>query len=196
MDQQNDFNFIMNSNQTGASGPAILKDPKKRTIISVLFVSFILLLVAIGFAVFSSLTSKSSSGLVDVAAYQTELLRISTLGLKESTQPSVRAKAITLQSFMQSDLSNTTAYIVSNGGKFEKEQTTLKLNPAVDKDLDSAALRNVYDEVLLEIFDSTSSAYKASLQQALNSASGIREKAVLEAAATNIITFEGPIDQN
>jgi hypothetical protein len=187
---QNDFNFIMDSNQ-GGSGPAALQDPKKRIIISVLFVSVVLLLVVIAFAVFSSLTKKDSSSLVEVAAYQTELVRISTLGLKESTDQNVRTKATTLQAFMQSDLTNTTSYLSSTGVKFEKEQSSLKYDSKVDKDLESAALRNNYDKVLLEIFDSTTEAYKASLQKALNSTTIDKEKAVLEAAAKNIIEYEG-----
>jgi hypothetical protein len=187
---QNDFNFIMDPNQ-GGSGPAVLQDPKKRIIISVLFVSVVLLLVVVAFAVFSSLTKKDNSSLVEVAAYQTEIVRISTLGLKESTDQSVRTTATTLQAFMQSDLSSTTSYIASTGAKFEKEQTALKYDPKVDKDLESAALRNNYDEVLLEIFDTTTSAYKASLQKAISLATNDKEKAVLESAAKNIIEYEG-----
>jgi hypothetical protein len=145
----------------------------------------------IAFAVFSSLTKKDSSSLVEVAAYQTELVRISTLGLKESTDQNVRTKATTLQAFMQSDLTNTTSYLSSTGVKFEKEQSSLKYDSKVDKDLESAALRNNYDKVLLEIFDSTTEAYKASLQKALNSTTIDKEKAVLEAAAKNIIEYEG-----
>ena len=51
---------------------------------------------------------------------------------------------------MQSDLTSTTSYLASTGTKFEKEQTTLNYDPKVDKDLESAALRNAYDETLLE----------------------------------------------
>ena len=90
---QNDFNFIMNSNQ-GGSGPAVLQDPKKRIIISVLFVSVVLLLVVVAFAVFTSLTKKDNSPIIDVAAYQTELVRISALGLKECYRSKRQNKSV------------------------------------------------------------------------------------------------------
>lgn len=188
---QNEYNFIMQSPQN-TSGPAFLQNPKQRNIIAVLFVVGILFIAVIVIAIFASLGSKNTSGIVNVAAYQTELVRISALGLKEARDPSTRAQAATLQSFTQSDLSQTTSYLGSVGKKFEKEDASLKLNTTVDKELESAALRNSFDEALLKAFDQTSAEYKLSLQKAINSASSDDEKAVLETAANNIITFEGP----
>jgi hypothetical protein len=188
---QDQYQFIINPSHGSPSGPAFLQDPKKRNIVAILFVSFILLVVFIAVAVFSSLSNRNNSAIIDVAAYQTELLRISTLGLKEARDPSVRAQVATMQSFSQSDLVQTTSYLSSVGTKFEKELTSLKLDSSVDKDLEAATLRNAYDQEIIEALATTSSAYKLSLQKALNDSSSDEETALLQKAATNIITYEG-----
>jgi hypothetical protein len=190
MDNQNQYQFIIDPSQGTSSGPTFLQDPKKRNIVAVLFVTVILLLVFVAIAIFSSLSSKNTSAIIDVAAYQTELVRISTLGLKEARDPSVRAQIATMQSFTQSDLIQTTSYLSSVGTKFEKELTTLKLDTAIDKNLESAALRNTYDQEIIEALATTSTAYKISLQKALNDASSDEEKTILEKAASNILTYE------
>jgi Ni,Fe-hydrogenase I small subunit len=79
----------------------------------------------------------------------------------------------------------------SNGKKLEKTELSAKTDTEVDKDLESAALRNTFDETLLGFFEKTSLEYKQSLQKALNSATSEKEKAILETAAKNILTFEG-----
>jgi hypothetical protein len=188
--QNSEYQFIMDSTTGNAGGPAFLQDPKKRNIIAVLFVTVALLVVFIIIAIFMSFSGRSSSAIVDVAAYQTELLRISNLGLASATDPSVRAKAATMQAFIQSDLSNTTAYLASNGKSIEKTETALKLDTTIDKNLESAALRNRFEEELLKSLEATSKNYKSSLQVALNGSSNDEETAVLQSAAKNIITFE------
>jgi hypothetical protein len=188
---QNQYNFIMDS-QGASSGPALLQDPKKRNIIAVLFVVIILFFVVIAVAIFASLGKGNTSTMVDVVAYQAELLRISDLGLKGATDPTVRAKASTLQSFIQSDLAKSSSYLASTGKELEKTDYTIHLDTSVDKSLENAALRNAFEEELLKIFDATTSAYKISLQKALDSASSEKEREVIKSAGTNILTFEGP----
>jgi hypothetical protein len=189
---QNQYNFIIDPSQGNTTGPAFLQDPKKRNIVAILFVGGVLLLLLIGFAIFSSLSSRNTSATLDVAAYQSELVRISTLGLEQAKDPFVRSKVSTMQSFAQSDLNKTTGYLTSAGGKFEEKEAALRLDPAVDENLAAAALRNSYDTELLKALETTSALYKASLQQALNGTSAEDELAILQIAAKNILTYEGP----
>lgn len=188
---QSQYNFIMESPSGSNGGPAFLQDPKKRNFIAVAFVAVIILLVIIVVAIFASLGKKDNAPMVDVVAYQTELLRISELGLEGSKDLSTRSYASTLQSFIQSDLSQTTGYLAGNGKKLEDTELSAKTDSEVDKELESATLRNTFDEVLLGFFEKTSLEYKQSLQKALNSTSSDKEKAILENAAKNILTFEG-----
>lgn len=92
---------------------------------------------------------------------------------------------------MQSDLSQTTSYLASNGKNLEKTDLALHQDLTVDKDLETATLRNAYEEALLNAFESTSAKYKISLQKALANTSSESEKAILQTAAKNILTFEG-----
>jgi Skp family chaperone for outer membrane proteins len=188
---QNQYEFIMDPSQVKGSGPAFLQDPKKRNIIAGLFVGTVLLLIVIIFAIVSSLSSSGTSAIVDVASYQTELARISTLGLTDAKEPSARAKAATMQAFVQSDLAQTTSYLASKGKKLGPAETALRLNSQVNKDLESAKLRNNFEQELLDALETTSQGYKSSLQAAINSASSEKEKEILQSAASNILVFEG-----
>jgi hypothetical protein len=188
---QNQYEFIMDSSQGKSSGPAFLQDPKKRNIFAGLFVGVILLFAMLIFAIVSSIGNGSTSAMIDVAAYQTELVRISTLGLVDAKEPTIRAKAATMQMFMQSDLTNTTTYLSGNGKKLEPKDTAIRLSTEVNKAFESAKLRNTFDQELLDAFEATSKDYKLSLQQAIDSASSDAERALLKTAAENIILFEG-----
>ena len=187
---QNQYSFITDSANGSTGGPAFLQDPKKRTFIAIAFVAVIIFTAVILVSIFLSLGKKSSAPLVEVAGYQTELLRISTIGLESSKDLSTRSYASTLQSFIQSDLIKTTGYLGSTGKKLGEAEISSQLDSAVDKDLESANLRNIFNETLLGFFEKKSALYKQSLQKALNSASTKEEKALLEAAAKNILTFE------
>ena len=190
--QQNDFNFIMDPNQAKSSGPAFLQDPKKRNLFAGLFVGGVLFLVIIVIAIFSSLTSKNTSSLVEVAVLQNEIVRISELGLTDATDPAVRVRVSTINAFMQTDFSETSNYLAVNGRVLEPEALALTQDLAVDESLENAALRNNYDEVLLDEIDKKTLSYKAALQKAINEASGENEKALLNTAATNILIYEEP----
>lgn len=193
---QNQYQFIMDPNQGNSGGPAFLQDPSKRNIIAIAFVGGVLLLALIGFMLFSALTSKNNAAAVDVAGYQSELVRISTLGIEQAKDPSVRAEVATILSFAQSDLNKTLGYLESNGKKFEEKDAAFYIDPEVDANLEAAALRNTYDEELLSALNATSALYKASLQQALNSVSTEEDLALFQTAAANILTFEGPQEKS
>jgi hypothetical protein len=192
MQPQNDFNFIMDPNKSTSSGPAFLQDPKKRNIFAGLFVGGVLLLVILIIAVFSSLTSKNTSAVVDVAVLQNEIVRISELGLADASDPSVRVRVSTINAFMQTDYAQTTSFLARNGRVLDPEALALTKDTAVDESLETAALRNNFDETLLEELDKKTLAYKVALQKAINEASSEAEKAILNTAATNIVTYEEP----
>jgi hypothetical protein len=188
--QQNDFNFILDSSQNQTGGPAFLQDPKKRNIIAVLFVGGVLLLVMLIIIIISSLTSKNTASLVDVAVLQNEIVRITKLGLADASDPAVRVKVSTIGAFMQSDFTKTSSFLASNGRELDPEALALTQDTAVDESLESAALRNNFDETLLDEIDKKSASYKVALQKAINEASSESEKNLLNTAASNIIIYE------
>lgn len=190
---QDPYDFIMDSSQKKPSGPAVLQDSKKRIIVAVLFVVAVLLIIVIAFFVITSLGKKNNSAITDVMAYQTELSRISALGLKGVTDASVRVRTSTLNSFMQSDVTQTTKYLKSEGAEITKIESASKLDPTVEKNLESATLRNAFDEELQSIIDKTTVNYKLALKKAINSVTSEKEKAILDIAVSNILIYENPL---
>lgn len=189
--QSNQYDFIMNPNQQRGGGPAFLQNPKNKIIVSVLFVSTILIVVIILFNVFTSLGKQSNDDMVSVVAWQTEIIRISQLGLKEARDPNTRTQLSTLNSFLQSDASATQSYLSSSGVKLKPEQLASQQDSTVTADLESATQLNKYDETLIAIIEEKTASYKASLRSALNATSTTNRKTVLDTAATNILTYEG-----
>ncbi len=192
MDDKNQFDFILDPAKTKPAGPAFLGDPKKQMMVAAMFVVGVLLLVVIAFAIFSSLGKKNSSAAVEVIAYQTEIARIAELGLSGSVDPAVLSQISTMSMFIQSDLAQTTAYVTSTGKELTELETTSKLDVTVEESLTSASLKNTYDEELLSILDNTTAEYKLALQRALDSASSEEDKAIFQAAAVSILTYEAP----
>ena len=191
-DNNNQFDFILDPTQKKTAGPSFLQDPKKRIVVSVLFVLSFLILIIIGFSVFSSLSKKNNSALVDVYAYQTEIARITKLGLVSVVEPSLKIKTSTLNTFIASDLANSTSFLAKSGKKVTKLETDSRLDPKLEKNFEAAKTRNTFDDELMSAIESTSTSYKLVLKKALDSASSQTEKEFLQTAADNILTFEKP----
>lgn len=192
MDDKNQYDFILDPAKSKPAGPAFLGNPKKQMMAVVLFVVGVLLLVVIAFAVISSLGKKNTSAIVEVVAYQTEIARITELGLTGSVDPAVLSQISTMSIFIQSDLAQTSTYVASTGKEMTELETASKLDATVEESLASASLKNTYDEELLSIIEKTSAEYKLVLQKALDSASSENEKDIIQAAAVNILTYEAP----
>lgn len=192
MDDKNQFDFILDPAKTKPAGPAFIGDPKKQMMAIVMFIVGVLLLVVIAFAIFSSLGKKNTSSAVEIVAYQTEIARITELGLSGSVDPAVLSQISTMSMFIKSDLTQTTAYVTSSGKELTELETTSKLDATVEETLASASLKNTYDEELLGILDNITAEYKIALQRALDGASSEEDKAIFQAAAVNILTYEAP----
>ncbi|MFT4532198.1 MAG: hypothetical protein ACI9T8_000209 [Candidatus Saccharimonadales bacterium] len=188
---QNPYNFILDpATQKRKPGLSMLQNPKQKNIFAVIFVIIIIMVVVIAVSIFQSLGKQDNGALVSVNAYQTEIIRISELGLKSATDPNTRATVSTLQSFITSDQVDTKSYLTKNGVTITPQQEILKKDSTLDTDLDTASQRNRYDEVLISILQDLQSAYKASLQSAIGETTTPNRKILLNNAAANILTFE------
>ncbi len=170
------------------SGPAFLRDPKKRIFFAVAFVVMILVIVFILASILLSLGGKGSVGLKNVVAYQTEILRVTEIGLKDSKDVSVKAKIGTIQSFTASDL-NQTKSIVS--GEISKEELAKFKNSDTDKALASALASNSFDSEIIDQLDSLFVAYQSELKKVYESTSSEEDKVILNTANENIVIYEG-----
>jgi hypothetical protein len=186
----NQFDFILDPTQKKAGGPSILMDPKKKILVSVMFVLTVIILLIIGFSVFTSLSKKNNSALVDVYAYQTEIARVTGLGIAGAVDPAVKIQTSTINSFISSDLKNTTDFLAKSGKKTTKLEAASKLDSKLETNLKAATTRNSFDQEFKSALEKTSASYKIALKKALDNAGSQSEKKMLQAAADNIITFE------
>lgn len=170
------------------SGPAFLRDPKKRILFAGGFVVIVLLVVMVIAGALLSLSGKGSAGLKDIVAYQTEILRISEIGLKDSKDLSVKAKIGTVQSFTASDLNKTRALV---SGEITKEEIAKFQDSKTDKALESALSSNSFDSEIIEQIDKLFTSYKVELKKVYDSATDEEEKTILNTANENIIIYEG-----
>ena len=132
-----------------------------------------------------SLGRGNTSSLVDVAAYQTELIRISSTGVDEATESSTKNQASTLLAYTSTDLSQLTSQI----GSLNENQAVLRFTPTFDQELELAAQRNEYDKTLLEILDQINTAYLASLELAISETTSERTLIALQQALVNTESY-------
>lgn len=187
---QNQYDFILDPNQQKKSGPVFLQKPKQRIIIMVLFVATVLTLAIVIVSVFLSLGSQKNDDLIEVVAYQTEINRLSAEGLKEINDISLKSKVATLQSFISSDLQQSSAYLASSGTKPSSLQLSSKQSAQTTQSLLDAKVRNTYDDEFSKTITRLTTSYKESLQRALQNTTTANRQTILERAAVNILTFE------
>ncbi len=187
--EQNPYSFI--TNPSSQQGPKLQfsQNPKQRIIISVVFVSVIIIAIVV-FSIFSSIGGQKNDDLGVLSAYQTEMLRVSNLGIKDAKDPSTKSQIATLQAFITSDNNDIATYSKKIGFKISKTQNASQLNPSTDKTLQAAAQTNNYDKTLLDSINKLSSSYKSQLQKSLNDTTAINKTALLKTAAANILTYE------
>lgn len=190
---QNPYEFIMDPSQQKKSfGPNLLKNPNQKTIVTIIFVVVVIVFIFAGISLISSLNKQDNSKLASVAAYQTEIIRVADLGLIESTDPNTRAKVATLRAFLTTDLGGVNSYVEKAGIEFTTIQFATSDKAKIDATLESASVRNKYDQELLLTLDSLNQKYKTSLQQAINEDTESTTRiAVLATAAENILLYEG-----
>ena len=186
---QNQYDFIMDPNRNRSSGPAFLQNPKQRNIVLVLFIIVVLFLVIVAFSVFSSLGSNDNEDLVLMSAYQTEIARVSELGLDNSTDLGTRTKIATLNSFINSDLVSNISYLDRNGREVKPQEQAAKRDSSIDTALDEAQKTNTYDDELNDQIETLVSGYASVLREASKSPEGPNKEALLTTAANNIDTY-------
>lgn len=190
MQDENPYSFIMDSNQNKSSGPSMLQNPRQRKIISVLFVLIVIMIAIIAVSFFASLGKQNNSSLITLNAQQTEILRISDIGLKEAKDPNTKALISTLQTFITSDQSAVKSFLSKNGTKLTPEINAQKLDKTSDSNLETASQRNNYDDTLLDILSDLQTEYKSMLANALSESSTTNRKSILDTATNNIATYE------
>lgn len=190
MPPQNNFDFIVNPQSQKKMGPSFLQNPKQRMLAIIVFIVSILIIVVVAFSALTGSGSQNSATLTSVAAYQTELIRISDLALKDVTDPNTKGDLIILSSALKSDLSNTTLYLKSKGTKLKPETLNSKLDSTVNTKITNAKQSNTINSEIYTIIDLKLNEYASVLSSTLDAAKSPELKEILNKAVANIITYD------
>ncbi len=196
MPPQNNFDFIVNPTQPKRSGPSFLQNPKQRMIAVVLFVAVILTLVVVGFSIISSAGKQSTDNLVTLAAYQTEIVRISDLALKDVSDPAAQTKLTTISTFMKSDLASTLSFLSSQGVKPKAELLNAKKDSTADTAITNAKQANNLNTEIDTIINDKLSDYANLLAPESESAKALALKETLDRAVQNILLYDSSNNPN
>ena len=164
-----------------------------RKIVSVIFVLGVLLLVAIIYALFSSLTAKNYNDVLALNERQTEIVRVADLGISKATDDSTRAYIATIRTITASEASDTTAFLKKKGIKVTAKQLASKKDTSTDKSLVTAQQTNNYNKVLLLKINGLLSDYQKAEKAVPNVSASVSEKALYVILNTNAQILTGAV---
>ena len=113
----------------------------------------------------SAATGKAGNTVVDLAAYQTELRRIVSLGNDKVRDSTLRNKSLTATYTLESDLQLTNKMLAARGIKAPKNLATRYKSVTSDQTLDAAEKSNSYDTAYQQIYTEKLTKYKAKLSE-------------------------------
>lgn len=125
-----------------------------------LFVLGVLTIFIVGFTVFNNLTQKNYDSVIDLAARQTEIVRIADLGLANARDPAVLTYVSTIRNVTLSEKVSTQAFLVKKKNKATTKQLLLKKDTSTDQALTTAEQNNTYDQTLLNKLNDLLASYQ------------------------------------
>jgi len=178
---QNPYGFIMDTEHQKKRGSLTGGNNSFRSRVLLLLGGATLLIIAV--IVVSSLLSGKGSGnaqlLTDISGQQTEIIRVSGLGLKSATDPSTLALAETTLLSVQSQRSQLNGYLSKNNVKVTPELAAAYLNKETDKALASAMSSNKFDETFTKVIKDSLTTYLTSIEGSYLKASNEESKKIL-----------------
>lgn len=188
---QNPYDFIMEPSKPGRTSSTLFQDAGKRKLVIAVFISVVLLVVVILFAVFQSLSGPKNGDAVEVVAYQTEVIRVIDLSLKETKDPTLRAELSTLKLFVTTDKKSVESYLSKAGVKISEVQLASKRDSSADKEITEAGKRNQAEATIREVMDLMTTKYDLLLNTSLRNSSSESKKKALTQASENLSLFAG-----
>lgn len=182
------YGYILNQ-QTPQKKPFLFGSGKPSPLIMALFVLFVLLIVGVAFAVYSSLTAKNWDSVIALAARQEEIIRVAELGQKKANDPATLIYVATLKNVTQSEQNDTIAFLKKKGVKAKDMGLSAQKDSSTDKALDTAEQNNTYDKVLLTKLGDEVSDYQKAQKQVSVTDNSKSEKTLLATLAANAKTI-------
>jgi hypothetical protein len=184
-EQHNPYQFIQDTDHTKKRSLASIGNSKQSRILIVLGGVFALIIVAV--IVMSLISSAANAGkaeLLKVAQKQTEIIRVSKLGMERAKGSSAKNLATTVNLSLQSDQSTLVTTLKSAGVKVSAKDLALGKNPKTDVALTNAEQSNKFDEVFTETIQAQLVDYQRSLKSAFDKTDSKKLQQTLSAQFT------------
>lgn len=189
--QQNPYDFI-----TNPGGPA--KQPrlgggslKTRLLVVIGGLLALMILGSVVATVLSSSGRKDTTALKNLAAQQQELIRVAELGADKAVDYKTRSLAYTAKLSVTTQQQKLLAYLSGRGITVTKEELAAKKQSSIDKDLDSAAANNRFDEVFSATLDEELQDYATAMKTIYDSITSEKTKEILSESYTSSVTLIG-----
>lgn len=170
------LDFIMKSDQTKPKR-FMVGGPKARRILTVVLFGIVLfVLIFVFMAIVRSNNRRGLDELVDLAAYQTELIRVVEIAAKDSTSSTVRGSTQTSRLTLISDLNKTKLMISSLGARVAETDLSKYRTGSINKTLKDAKTANNFDEIYTDLFAEKLTSYEEKLATAYLAQNNIKIK--------------------
>ncbi len=185
MQPQSQYDFITNPGKPPKK-PLLPSGNSMQTRIFI-FLGGVVVLIILGVIVASLLSSggnKQKETLTKAAQQQTELIRVSAIGIEKARDSSTRNLATTINLSLQSDQQKLLGHV-----KVSAKQLALGKNSQTDVSLTSAEQSNKFDEVFKQTMQTQLTAYQKSLKTAYDGSSSAKLKTSLSELFVNADTL-------
>ncbi len=175
-----DYDFILNTEHSPKRPRLPSASSKQSRILIVAGGAVVLVIIAV--IVVSLLGSAGSAGkaqLLKAAQQQTEIIRISKLGIERAKGSEAKNFAVTVNLSLQSDQTALLAALDDQGSKPNSKDLALGKNQKTDATLTNAEQSNKFDEVFIETLRAELLAYQKTLQSAFTDVSSQTIKTAL-----------------
>ncbi len=164
----NDYDFIMNSPNSG--GPSFLAPQSTKMRIAIFSIGVIVLIVLmiVFFSFLNSAGNKQKENLLAVAKTQQEIIRLIDENEQSISSNSLKDKTQTLRVVMITSQQEGTAALAARGKQASPKELESGINPQNDADLETAFAQARGDEALDEILKNLLDQYAAQLQVVFN----------------------------
>ena len=182
---QNNYDFL--SEQPGNTKKPFLGsgNPKRKMLLSVLFIMGVLLIAVVVLVIFRSLTKKDYSVYKSLVIQQNEIVRIAGLGVTKARDSSVKNYSSTIYSVTLSEKNSTTAFVTKAGVKINEKELGLSKDADNDKLLAAAGSSNQYDQKLFELLNTLVSNYQKDIKAAASNVTTKSEKTIVVTLQNN-----------
>ena len=180
-DGENNYDFIMNSQNQNKSPLFAPENTKMRIAIFAVGAILLIILVSVFFSFLNSAGNKQKENLMSTAQTQQEVTRILDLSKENIADAKLKDKAVTLRAVMISSQQDIIAALATRGSEANPKELGQGQNPQTDADLENALAQARYDEVLNEILLSLMDQYMTQLQAVFEDGNASEKELATEA---------------